>query len=160
MGEEKIMSNLRYAAMSVILVVACGNQVRAQTVTGSSVAVEDAWARATPIRAETGVIYMTLVNGGIVGDRLLGATTPMAERVEFHSNMNDNGVMKMRELSTIGVAPGARVILKPSGTHAMLLGLKQPLKEGQSFPITLTFEKAGKIDVIVSTVKFGAVKYP
>jgi copper(I)-binding protein len=79
------MSNLRYAAMSVILVLACGNQVKAQTITGSSVAVEDAWSRATPVRAETGVIYMTLVNGGTVGDRLLGATTPMAERVEFHS---------------------------------------------------------------------------
>jgi copper(I)-binding protein len=160
MGEEKIMSNLRFAVMSVILILACGSQVRAQAVTESSVAVEDAWARATPVRAETGVIYMTLVNGGTVGDRLLGATTPMAEKVEFHSNMNGNGVMKMRELSAIVVAPGARVTLKPSGTHAMMIGLKQPLKEGQSFPLTLTFEKAGKIDVIVSTVKFGAVKYP
>jgi periplasmic copper chaperone A len=67
--------------------------------------------------------------------------------------------MRMRELSAIDVASGARVTLKPSGTHAMMIGLKQPLKEGQSFPLSLTFEKAGKIDVIVSTVKFGAVKH-
>ena len=105
------------------------------------------------------MIYLTLVNVGTTADRLLGGTTPVAETVMFHSSINDNGIMKMRELAAIDLAPGAKVTLKPSGTHVMLVGLRQPLKQGGSFPLTLEFEKAGKVDVTVSVGKFGDVEH-
>jgi periplasmic copper chaperone A len=100
---------------------------------------------------------MTVINSGQDAERMLGATTPMAAKVQLHSNTNDNGVMKMRELTSIEIEAGKKVALKPGGTHAMLVGLRQLLVAGQSFPLTLEFEKAGKIDVTVSVEKVGAM---
>jgi hypothetical protein len=79
--------------------------------------------------------------------RLVEASTPVAEQVRFHMSMSENGIDRMRELPAIDVAPGAKVTLKPGGMHAMLVGLKEALKQGQNFSMTLNFEKAGKIDV-------------
>ena len=64
----------------------------------------------------------------------------------------------MRELRSVEIDPGAKVIFKPGDMHMMMVGLKQPLKEGETFPLTLTFEKAGKIDVTVSVAKVGAMQ--
>jgi len=65
----------------------------------------------------------------------------------------------MREMRAVEVAPGARVTFSPGGMHIMMVGLKQPLKEGQTFPLTLTFEKAGNLDVMVSVAKVGAMQH-
>lgn len=119
-----------------------------------NIAVEHAWARATPKGAKTGAAYITLVNSGTRDDRLLQVTSPVAESVQFHSETNDNGVMKMRMLAAVTVDPGAQVTLKPGGIHMMLLGLKQPLKEGQTISLTLTFEKAGDI---AATARVGSI---
>ena len=62
----------------------------------------------------------------------------------------DDGVMRMREVEAIAVAPGAPIKMRPgSGFHFMLMDLKQPLKDGESFPMTLEFERAGKVEVKV-----------
>jgi len=61
-------------------------------------------------------------------------------------------------MRSVDVTPGARVAFSPGGLHIMVVGLKQPLKEGQTFPLTLTFEKAGKIDVMVPIEKVGAMQ--
>jgi periplasmic copper chaperone A len=153
------MKLFQYAAVTFLLIVASGGQLGAQGSSEGTIKVENPWSRATPAGSKTGVIYMTLVNVGTNADRLLGGTTPVAETVMFHSSINDNGIMKMRELTAIDLAPGAKVALKPSGTHVMLVGLRQPLKEGRSFPLTLQFEKAGKVDVTVSVGKFGDVEH-
>ena len=63
----------------------------------------------------------------------------------------------MRPVSTIDVKPKGQTMLKPGGLHVMLIGLKQPLKQGESFPLTLTFEKAGELDVSVVVEKAGAM---
>ncbi len=126
----------------------------------SSMAVEHAWARATPKAATTGAAYVTLVNNGTGDDRLVGASTPVAEKVQFHSETNENGVMKMRQLLTLDVSPAAPVVLKPGGIHMMLVGLKQQLKEGQALPLTLTFEKAGSIGTTARVGKIGAMEDP
>jgi hypothetical protein len=102
---------------------------------------------------------MAMINNGQDADQLLGAMTPMAEKVQLHSNTNDNGIMKMRDLTSIEIEAGKEVALKPGGTHAMLVGPKQLLIAGQSFPLTLEFEKAGKIDVTVSVEKVGAMEH-
>ena len=121
--------------------------------------VDHAWARATPAGAKTGAAYMTLINNGSAGDRLLAATTLVADKIQFHSVSEDNGVSRMREMHDVAVAPGAKVTFSPGGMHVMLVGLKQPLKEGQTFPLSLTFEKAGKVDVTVSVAKVGAMQH-
>jgi copper(I)-binding protein len=153
------MRFLYCAVVAILLVAFSGGRSIAQSPSENDVAVTNAWANATPHGSTIGVIYMTLVNNGKNADRWLAGTTPVAEKVEFHSNINDNGVMRMRELTAIDVAPGAKVLLKPGGTHAMLVGLKQPLREGQSFSLTLKFEKAGKIDVVAPIEKIGAMEH-
>jgi hypothetical protein len=99
---------------------------------------------------------MTIKDVGSTDDRLVAVATPVADQAQLHIEMNDNGIMKMRPLSAIDVRANSTVALAPGGMHVMLIGLKQPLKEGQSFPMTLTFEKAGKLQVTVATQKAGA----
>ena len=126
----------------------------------SALAVEDAvhveqpWARATPGGAKTGAAYLTLESRE--PDRLLGVETPVAGRAELHTHAMDAGVMKMRPVEGIALEPGRKAMLKPGGDHVMLFDLKQPLKEGQSFPLTLRFERAGKREVTVKIEKAGA----
>jgi|KBSSwiStaDraftv2_1062776.scaffolds.fasta_scaffold282163_2 copper(I)-binding protein len=99
-----------------------------------------------------GAAYLaSLENKGAAADRLVHASTPMASRVEIHSmNLDANGVMRMREIDGIALAPKAKVQMKPgSGLHLMLIGLKEPLKEDATFPMTLEFERAGKVEVKV-----------
>lgn len=99
-----------------------------------------------------GAAYLaSLENTGAVADRLVRASTPVAARVEIHTmNVDAQGVMRMREIDGIALAPKARVQMKPgAGLHLMLIGLKEPLKEDASFPMTLEFEHAGKVEVKV-----------
>jgi copper(I)-binding protein len=109
---------------------------------------------ATPSLAGTtrGVAYLaSLENSGTQPDRLLRASTPAAARVELHDMTVDaNGVMRMREIDAIAIPPNKAVRMRPGhGMHLMLIDLKQPLKEGDSFPMTLEFERAGKVEVSV-----------
>jgi copper(I)-binding protein len=109
---------------------------------------------ATPSIAGTsnGAAYLASVeNKGAVADRLVRASTPAAARVELHTMAVDaQGVMRMREVDGIALAPKAKVQMKPgSGLHLMLIGLKEPLKEDASFAMTLEFERAGKVEVKV-----------
>ena len=142
-----------------LLALAINGQGHAQTPDAKPIVVDHPWARATPAGAKTGAAYMTLINNGSAGDRLLTAATPVADKIQFHSVSEDNGVSRMREMHDVAVAPGARVTFSPGGMHVMLVGLKQPLKEGQTFPLNLTFEKAGKVDVTVSVAKVGAMQH-
>jgi len=95
--------------------------------------------------------FATLENTGNSADRLLRASTPMATRVELHTMAVDaQGVMRMREIDGIALAPHAKIQMRPgSGMHLMLIGLKEPLKDGARFPMTLDFERAGKVEVTV-----------
>ena len=109
---------------------------------------------ATPSLAGTsnGAAYLASIeNKGAVADRLVRASTPAAARVEIHTmNLDAHGVMRMREIDGIALAPKAKVQMKPgAGLHMMLIGLKEPLKEDASFPMTLEFERAGKVEVKV-----------
>jgi hypothetical protein len=102
---------------------------------------------------------MTLIDNGTSGDRLLGATTPLDDKVQFHKETEDNGVSRMREVTTVNLEPGAKIIFKPGEMHMMIVGLKQPLAEGKTFQLTLQFEKAGNIDVTVPIEKIGAMQH-
>jgi copper(I)-binding protein len=143
----------------VFLITAAFNvQAYGQPSTQNAISVERPWARATPAGAKTGAAYMTLVNKGASADRLVSATTSVAEKVKFHSVSEENGISRMREMRSVDVAPGKNVTFSPGGMHIMLVGLKKPLKEGESVPMTLIFEKGGKVDVMLSVARVGAMQ--
>jgi copper(I)-binding protein len=112
------------------------------------------WARATPPKAENGVAYLTIRSP--TADRLLSVSSPAAKKAELHTMSMEGMVMKMRPVASLDIPAGQPVTLKPGGEHIMLLGLKEPLHEGKSFPLTLTFEKAGSREVTVEVEKPGA----
>ena len=116
--------------------------------------VSDAWARATPAKAENGVAYLTIRSP--TPDRLVSVSSPVAKKAELHTMEMAGMVMKMRPLAGLDIPAGQPVTLKPGGDHVMLTGLNGPLREGQSFPLTLTFEKAGTRTVTVAVEKPGA----
>lgn len=114
------------------------------------------WSRATAPAAANGAAYMVLTANGKDTDRLVSAASPAAEKVELHTHLMEDGVMKMRPVAGIEVTPGSPTALQPGGLHIMLLGLKHPLTKGKSFPLTLTFEKAGSVTVEVAVDAAGA----
>ena len=116
--------------------------------------VSNAWARATPAKAETGIAYLTIRSP--TADRLDSVSSPVAKKVELNTMEMSGVVMKMRPLASLDIPAGQPVTLKPGGDHVMLTGLNGPLRDGQSFPLTLTFEKAGTRDVTVAVEKPGA----
>src|SRR5258705_3768238 len=139
------------------LILLLGGQAYAQTSGQNTIVVERPWARATPAGAKNGAAYVTLINNGNASDSLLSATTPVAEKVQFHSASEEHGVAHMREMQAVEVAPGARVTFSPGGMHIMVVGLKQPPKEGQTFPLSLTYKKAEKGEVSGAVAKVGAM---
>ena len=112
--------------------------------------VQDAWARATLGQARTGAAYLTLSALGTTTDRLVAASSPVAAKTELHNHIMVGNVAQMRQVDAIEVAPGSPTLLQPGGLHVMLIDLKAPLQGGASFPLTLTFEKAGAITVQVA----------
>jgi copper(I)-binding protein len=122
----------------------------------SAISLEHVWARATPGTATTGAVYLTLTDNGRP-DRLVGVSTPIAAMAGVHETIQDNGVMKMRPVAGgIALDPGKPVTFTPGGYHIMLMGLKSPLKAGDSFPLTLAFEHAQSITVSVHVEAMGA----
>jgi copper(I)-binding protein len=114
----------------------------------ASIVVSRAHARATVPGQTTGAAYIDIENRGKTDDKLLKIVTPAAQSAEVHSMTMDGSIMRMREVGQIDLKPAAKVAMAANeGYHIMLVGLKQPLKAGQKIPLSLRFEKAGKIDV-------------
>jgi copper(I)-binding protein len=114
--------------------------------------IDHPYATPTPASAKTGAAYLrTLRNTGDQADRLIGATTPAARAVEIHRSVIDaQNVMRMRAIDGIDLPPRAEMQLRHGGEHhLMLTDLKAPLKDGDRFPMTLRFEKAGEREVMV-----------
>ncbi len=121
----------------------------------AAIEVEQPWARATPGHAGTGAVYLTLTDHGDP-DSLTGVTTPVAGMAMMHETTMDNGIAKMRMLGSVPLAPHTPVTFKPGALHIMLTGLKEPLKLGTHFPITLTFAHAAPVTVTVEVLAPGA----
>lgn len=111
--------------------------------------VEQPWARPSVGAGRTGAAYLTLHNRGERADRLVGASSPVAQAVELHSHTMEGDVMRMRAVPAVEVAPGEPVVFGPGGLHVMLIGLTRPLAEGERFPLTLRFEHGGTVAIDV-----------
>ena len=112
---------------------------------GGALTVEDARARIL-LANRPGGGWLTIRNSG-EADRLTGIESPAAERIELHTHIHEGDVTMMREVDAIEVPAGGEAALEPGGNHLMLFGLKPGLKAGDIFPLTLVFEKAGRITV-------------
>jgi periplasmic copper chaperone A len=143
------MVGCKFLAVAVGLVIA--GAALAQT---AQLEVSDAWARATPAKAENGIAFLTIRSP--TSDRLVSVSSPVAKKAELNTMEMSGMVMKMRPIASLDIPAGQPVTLKPSGEHIMLMGLNGPLREGQSFPLTLTFERAGAREVSVAVEKPGA----
>jgi len=140
---------MRYLALTAGLVIA--STALAQP---AQLEVNNAWARATAGKADTGVAYVAIQSP--TADRLVSLSTPVAKKAELHTMSMQGMVMKMRPLPGLDIPARQPVTLKPGGDHIMLMGLNQPLRAGQTFPLTLDFEKAGSRSVTVTVEKAGA----
>lgn len=106
------------------------------------------WSRELPPNAPAGAAYFTIENHG-AADRLVGASTPRAGKSELHTHVHQDGVMKMTQVPAVELPMHGSTSFVPGGNHVMLFDLKKPLKAGEKFPLTLQFEKAGKVEVEV-----------
>lgn len=109
--------------------------------------VRHPWTRATPPGAKIAAGYLEIRNSGKEPDRLVGASTPYAERVELHMMVREGDVMKMRGVQSFEVPARQRLTLRPGGLHLMIVGLKRPLAKGEHIPLTLRFERGGEVRV-------------
>ena len=111
--------------------------------------VHDVYARSMGQMGASGAIFFMMHNNTATDDRLIAATADVAERVELHTHKEDaNGVMQMLEVKEgFPLAAGDMHALERGGDHVMLMGLTRELKDGDTFPLTLTFEQAGQITV-------------
>ena len=134
-----------------------GIPLHAEEVKAGDLVITQAWARATPKGAKTGGGYLTIENNGTAPDRLIGGSADIAGSVQVHEMSMANGVMNMRPLDKgLAIEPGKTVKLAPGGYHLMMMDLKSPLKKGDKLPITLEFEKAGKVQVSLDVEGVGA----
>ena len=146
----------RFLFSGLAALIAVGGAAVAQQAQPAAPKVEvtQAWARATPGKSTIGAAYATVT--APTGDRLIAASTPVAGEAQIHQHTMENGVMKMRQVDAVPLPAGQAVTLSPGGYHIMLVDLKAPLVAGQSFPLTLTFEKAGTVETKVMVGGVGA----
>ncbi len=129
-------------AAALLVTLGLANLARAD-----ELAVVDAWARATPPGAAVAAVYLTIDNTGGGTDRLLGAASAAAGRVEVHETRREGDVMRMRKAEPLDIPAGARVVFGPGGLHVMLMDLNEPLREGERLTLALRLERAGDIEV-------------
>lgn len=151
----RILSHL-VAAIGMTALFCCSS-APAQEIKAGDLVVERPCSRATPTGSQVGAGYMIITNRGASADRLVAATIPAAGRVEIHEMAMQNDVMTMRPLpSGLPIEPGKQVTLAPGGYHIMFMELKAPFKQGDKIPVTLEFQKAGKVQAIFDVQAVGA----
>ncbi len=147
------MTSLR-RLLAVAAFVAAGTAAHAHSFKVGAIDIGHPYARPT-VAGQPGGAFLTLVNHG-GDDRLVRVASNIAAAAQIHSMVMQGDVMRMREIEVIAVPAGSTVALKPGGYHLMFIGLKAPLQAGDTFPVTLTFEKAGAVEVTVDVEAPGA----
>jgi len=156
-GKLTFRSTACAVACAVLLAGVFAASARAEEIKAGDLVITQAWSRATPGGAKVAGGYLTIENKGSVADRLIGGSADVAEKVQVHEMGMNNGVMTMRPLDQgLTIEPGKTVKLAPGGYHLMLLDLKTPLKQGDKLPVTLEFEKAGKVKLSLDVQGVGA----
>lgn len=151
---------MKTGLIATLLALGLTGSAFAGDATLGDISIKDAFARATAGKAKVGISFMMIKNEG-EADRLIAVSAPVSKTAELHTHIMDGDIMRMREIEGgIEIPAGGSVMLKPGGNHVMLMGLTQQLKKGESFPLEITFEKAGKISVTVDVASIGAKTAP
>ena len=147
------------AAMALSAATAAAHDMGPGGAHVDDIIVEGAFARAAARPGGASAAYMTIRTLD-APDRLIAASSDVAERVELHAHMlDDQGVARMREVAAIAVEPGADTVLEPGGLHVMLMGLRRELAEGDMVDLTLTFETTGEVAVAAPVRAFGRLNH-
>ena len=144
-----MMKTIRLGLLTALMAILIPLAATAHEFKLGELTIGHPWANPSIGGSTNGAVFLTIINGGTAADRLIGVASPVAGRVELHTHLMEDGVMKMRKIEGIDVEPGAPIALKPGGLHVMLIGLKAQLKDGDSFPLDLTFAKAGTVTTTV-----------
>jgi len=149
---ERIWSLARALACAAAgaLLVGCSSR-------SEPIEIANAWVAATPPNATVAAAYMDIVAHG--SDRLLRASSPLAQQVEIHQTLVEDGVSKMRPISELALAEGETVKLEPGGTHLMMIGIASAFATGQTVPLSLEFERAGTIELDVPVMTHGTAPH-
>lgn len=152
---SSLTAPLAALALALLVLPARAQGQPVQAAAGGLV-VSQTWTRATPPGASVGGGYATIRNTGPEPDRLIGFTSPAAERGEVHEMSVEAGIMRMRPMPVIEVKPGESLVMKPGGLHLMFMELRAPLRQGEPVKGVLRFERAGPIEVEFSVARPGA----
>ena len=129
----------------------------AEDAVAGDLTVSGGFSRATLPNAPVGAGYLSITNAGGSADRLVGASSAVAATVELHTMSQEGGMMKMAQLTDgIPLPPGETVTLEPGGMHIMFIGPNQPFVEGECVALTLRFEQAGDLPVMLKIGPVGA----
>lgn len=132
------------------LMAAIAATTLAMPVMAQEIHVLDTYARSASPMAKTGAAFMLIENIGDAEDRLIGAASPAAQKVELHTHIEEGGVMKMVHVEEgFAIPAGETLVLQRGGAHVMLIGLTESFEQGKVVPLTLVFEKSGEIVVDV-----------
>jgi copper(I)-binding protein len=148
-NQETTHMNLRKTLLGLALILPA-TLAQAHEYEVGQLHVDHPWSREMPPVAPTAAAYFVVHNKGNEADRLLGASTPAAGKAELHEHVHADGVMKMQQVQDVAIPAGGVVKFEPMGYHVMLFNLKQQARDGERFPLTLTFEKAGSVEVEVA----------
>src|SRR5690348_9692952 len=147
----------RTIAFAAAITTLLSAPLHAEDVKAGDLLISQAWSRQTPSGAKVAGGYLTVENKGTTADRLVSGSGDVAGRIEIHEMAMEGGVMTMRPVDKgLVIDPGKTVKLAPGGNHLMLMDLKTPLKQGDKVPLTLQFEKAGKVSVSLDVQGIGA----
>ncbi|MDO8607959.1 MAG: copper chaperone PCu(A)C [Phaeospirillum sp.] len=142
--------------MKMVLAAAAALLLLGAQANAADIEVAAPFMRAAPVVGGNGAAFLTISNHGS-DDRLTGAQADISKAVELHTHVKDGDIYRMRKVDALAVPMHGTVALKPGGDHIMFIGLTAPVKEGAMVPLTLVFEKAGKIVVNVPVQAAGAM---
>ena len=147
---------MKHFLLAAALILSAPAVMACETVTIGDLTIEHAWSKATIGAGRPGVFYVEITNAGSVDDALIGIATPAAGMPMLHETVVQDGIASMPHAMSIPVPADQNVQLSPGGYHGMLMGLTTALKEGDSFPVTLSLEKAGEVTVNVDVLSLRA----
>lgn len=142
--------------LSISFCLAAPAAMACETITLGSLTIQNAWSKATIGAGRPGVFYVEITNTGATDDSLLGISTPLAEMPMLHETVIKDGIASMPHAMSVPIPAGQTVKLAPGGYHGMLMGLTAALKEGETFPMTLSFDAAGEATVNVDVLSLRA----
>ncbi|MBV1900442.1 MAG: copper chaperone PCu(A)C [Kordiimonadaceae bacterium] len=153
------MKNLLVIFLAALLPLVTTLQPAAAKSEPSSLVISQPWAAHTGKRTMSAAAYFTISNTGNTADTLTGVKSDSAEMSTLHRSYEEDGIMRMDHIPALQIPAGGQVALSPGGYHIMLMQLAIPLKRGETFPLTLVFEKAGEVPVIVNITGIGGPEH-